>query len=129
MAEEKMMRLSQVARKLNVGLSTITEYLSSKGHEVDSTPNSKINQEQFTLLVKEFASSIHDKEEASGLTIGINYTETVVIDATTEHTTRKKEDDNEILIKNLAIVKEDILDEKVEEKIPVKANELKRGDS
>lgn len=122
MAEEKMMRLSQVARKLNVGLSTITEYLSSKGHEVDSTPNSKINQEQFTLLIKEFASSIHDKEEASSLTIGINLTETVVIDTTVEHTTRKKEDDNEILIKNLAIGKEDILEEKVDED-PVKEDE------
>lgn len=122
MAEEKMMRLSQVARKLNVGLSTITEYLSSKGHEVDSTPNSKINQEQFTLLIKEFASSIHDKEEASSLTIGINLTETVVIDTTKDHTTRKKEDDSEILIKNLAIGKEDILEEKVDED-PVKEDE------
>jgi len=119
-----MMRLSQVARKLNVGLSTITEYLSSKGHEVDSTPNSKINQEQFTLLAKEFASSIHDKEEASSLTIGISHTETVVIDTTIEHATRKKEEDNEILIKNLAIGKEDILEEKVEEEIPVKEDEI-----
>ncbi len=115
MAEEKMMRLSQVARKLNVGLSTITEYLSSKGHEVDSTPNSKITQEQFTLLAKEFASSLHDKEEASSLTIGINHTETVVIDGISDHTVRRKEEDNEILIKNLAIGKEDVLEEKVDE--------------
>ena len=129
MAEEKMMRLSQVARKLNVGLSTITEYLSSKGYEVDSKPNSKITEEQFTILAKEYASSLHDKEEASSLTIGISHTETVVIETISDHaTTRKKEEDNEILIKNLAIGKEDVLEEKVDEEYREK-EEVKEDES
>ena len=76
MAEEKMMRLSQVARKLNVGLSTITEHLSVKGFDVETNPNSKITQEQFNVLMKEFESSVMDKQEAAGLTIGKKQNET-----------------------------------------------------
>ena len=70
MSEEKMMRLSQVARKLNVGRNTIVDFLTDKGHEVDSSPNAKISGEQYGILAKEFAASAHEKEEASHLTIG-----------------------------------------------------------
>lgn len=36
MAEDKMMRLSLVAKQINVGISTIVQYLSAKGHKVDN---------------------------------------------------------------------------------------------
>ncbi|MFY0593177.1 translation initiation factor IF-2 [Roseivirga sp.] len=75
MSEEKMMRLSQVARKLNVGRNTIVDFLSAKGHSVDSSPNAKINGEQYSLLAKEFAASASEKEEASHLTIGTKHVE------------------------------------------------------
>jgi translation initiation factor IF-2 len=78
MSEEKMMRLSLAARKLNVGLSTITDFLSQKGFDVDSKPNSKISEEQFGMLAKEYASSAMEKEEASGLTIGKKHAGNVV---------------------------------------------------
>ena len=70
MAEGKMIRLSQAARKLNIGKDTIIEHLASLGHEVENNPNAKISEEDFQLLSKEFAASALDKEEASGLTIG-----------------------------------------------------------
>ena len=70
-----MHRLSQVARKLNVGSTTILDFLKAKGHEVDSSPNSKITDEQFELLSKEYASSVIDKEEASSLTIGSKHSD------------------------------------------------------
>ncbi|MEQ8879533.1 MAG: translation initiation factor IF-2 N-terminal domain-containing protein, partial [Cyclobacteriaceae bacterium] len=70
MSEERTYRLSQVARKLNVGSGTILDFLEEKGHPIDSNPNSKITQELFNMLSKEFADSAMDKEEASGLTIG-----------------------------------------------------------
>ncbi len=98
MAEEKMMRLGQVARKLNIGLPTIREFLSEKGHDVDSNPNAKINGEQFALLAREFADSAHDKEEASGLTIGTKHADNLVIKASSSQAP-KKEDEEEILIK------------------------------
>ncbi|OEK02557.1 translation initiation factor IF-2 [Roseivirga sp. 4D4] len=75
MSEEKMMRLSQVSRKLNVGRNTIVDFLSAKGHSVDSSPNAKINGEQYDLLAKEFAASASEKEEASHLTIGTKHVE------------------------------------------------------
>ncbi len=75
MSEEKMMRLSQVARKLNVGRNTIVDFLSDKGYEVDRSPNGKISGEQYDILAKEFAASAHEKEEASHLTIGTKIAE------------------------------------------------------
>ncbi|MBY0424252.1 MAG: translation initiation factor IF-2 [Cytophagales bacterium] len=73
MAEEKLMRLSQVARQLNVGISTITESLATKGYKVDSNPNAKITEAQFNLLLKEFESSSLDKKVANELTIGRSF--------------------------------------------------------
>jgi translation initiation factor IF-2 len=70
MSEEKMLRLGQVARKLNVGTATIVESLAKKGYEAENNPNFKINMEQVELLNKEFKSSALDKEEASHLSIG-----------------------------------------------------------
>ena len=101
MSEEKMMRLSQVARKLNVGRSTIIEFLSDKGFEVDSSPNSKINGEQYALLAKEFASSASEKEEASHLTIGTKHTDNLVIDKGNETPPPKKEETDDVLVRNL----------------------------
>ncbi len=54
MAEEKMMRLSLAARKLNVSIVTVTEVLGSKGHRIDSNPNAKLTLEQLGILAKEF---------------------------------------------------------------------------
>lgn len=70
MSEEKMMRLGQIARKLNVGTATIVESLSKKGYEVENNPNSKITLDQVSMLEKEFKSSALEKEEASHLSIG-----------------------------------------------------------
>ncbi|MEX2335859.1 MAG: translation initiation factor IF-2 [Fulvivirga sp.] len=101
MPEEKTMRLSQVARKLNVGRTTIIDFLADKGFEVDSSPNSKVTDEQFAMLSKEFAASASEKEEASGLTIGTKHNEHVVIDSESE-SSKKSDDEENILIKNLS---------------------------
>jgi translation initiation factor IF-2 len=63
MAEDKMMRLSQVARILNVGISTIVDHLSASGHKVEPNPNTKINAAQIDFLAKDFNS---EKLRASG---------------------------------------------------------------
>ncbi|WP_444544419.1 hypothetical protein [Salmonirosea aquatica] len=56
MAEDKMMRLSQVARILNVGISTIVDHLSANGYKVETNPNTKINAAQIDFLAKDFNS-------------------------------------------------------------------------
>lgn len=57
MAEEKTMRLSLVAKQINVGTSTILQFLLAKGHKVDNNPNAKLNFDQLTLLATEFGAN------------------------------------------------------------------------
>ena len=102
MADEKMMRLSQVARKLNVGKNTIIEALEDKGFEVENSPNAKISMEQFNMLAKEFESSAMDREEASGLTIGKKHADNFVIDQDHSEEVTGKEEEEEILIKGIS---------------------------
>ena len=47
-------KLIQVQRKLNVGINTVVEFLKSKGVEVEDNPNTRISDEQYSMLVKEF---------------------------------------------------------------------------
>lgn len=122
MAEEKTMRLSQAARKLNVGRSTIVDFLSQKGFDVDASPNSKINMEQFSMLSKEFAASAMDKEEASGLTIGTKHNDNQIIKAGEETKEVSEPDDEEILIKDNLTAPSEVQKQMAEEsarKIPV----------
>jgi translation initiation factor IF-2 len=102
MAEEKMMRLSQVARTLNVGLSTIAEHLNAKGFNIESNPNSKITVEQYNMLLKDFESSASDKKEASGLTIGTKRGDSVVVKSDIPTSKKTKDEEEEIFIKNLS---------------------------
>lgn len=71
MGEEKLIRLGQASRKLNVGHNTILDFLTKKGFSVEINPNVKLSPEQFSMLSKEFASSASEKAEASGITIGL----------------------------------------------------------
>ncbi|MDB5273368.1 MAG: infB [Chitinophagaceae bacterium] len=107
MAEDKMMRLSLAQKKLNVGISTMTEFLATKGFEVESNPNAKITTDAFNLLLKEFESSALEKKEASNLSIGKKHSEQhVVIDAEKPTTKKDTEEEQEILIKNNYIPEE-----------------------
>lgn len=92
MSEDKMMRLGQVARKLNVGISTIVDSMAKKGFDVEGNPNSKISMEQFNMLAKEFKSSAQEKEEASHLSIGKRHNETFTIKAEPEPEQPKKQE-------------------------------------
>ncbi|WBO84603.1 translation initiation factor IF-2 [Hymenobacter yonginensis] len=67
MAEAATKRLSQAAKDLNVGMSTIVETLTKKGFPVENKPTTKLTPEQVALLDKEFASSAQDKLEAAKL--------------------------------------------------------------
>ena len=119
MSEEKMMRLSQVARKLNVGRNTIVEYLAGRGIEIDSSPNAKITGEQYGMLASEFADSAHDKEEASSLTIGTKLSDDLTGGREVE-STPKKEEEERVLIKNVTVEESTVPDPKPKEEQKVK---------
>lgn len=98
MAEGKMIRLNQAARKLNVGIDTVVEFLSEKGHEIERSPNTKLTPDQYAILAKEYADSAHEKEEASGLTIGSKSGDNVVITAEVAPEKEETIKEEEILI-------------------------------
>jgi len=60
----KVKRLSKVARELNVGISTIVEYMSTQGVELDSNPNTKIESDHLDILSVKFAADQSLKEAA-----------------------------------------------------------------
>ncbi|MFO8239826.1 MAG: translation initiation factor IF-2 [Dissulfuribacterales bacterium] len=64
MSEKKAKRLSKIAREFNVGIATITEFLTSKGIEIESSPNAKIDPEIYDILAKEYVSDIDMKKES-----------------------------------------------------------------
>ena len=82
MGTGKATRLSKVARKFNVGISTIVEFLQKKGFEIDSNPNTKISEELFRLLITEYSSDLDIKKESEKLSMDQfrNRKETVSID-------------------------------------------------
>ena len=49
-------RLNKVTRDLNVGITTAVEFLQKKGFTVEANPNTKITEEQFEMLKKEFST-------------------------------------------------------------------------
>ena len=57
-------RLSKAAREFNIGMKTVVDFLVKKGFPIEMDPNAKLSQEMYTLLMKEFASEKHVKEEA-----------------------------------------------------------------
>ncbi|EJF09659.1 translation initiation factor IF-2, partial [Pontibacter sp. BAB1700] len=102
MAEDKIRRLKQVATTLNIGTATIVDYLSAKGFDVENKPTTKITAEQFSMLAKEFASSMQDKIEAEELNIGKKPQSNQVVESEPHHEPKKTtEPEQEILIKSV----------------------------
>lgn len=97
-------RLSKVARDFNVGISTIVDFLHKKGFDIGSDPNSKITDDAFTLLEKEYKGDINLKKESEKINLkshrGTHETISLedVKDAGHKHQEEDYEDD-EVIIK------------------------------
>lgn len=70
MTQKKGTRLNKVAREFNIGISTIVDFLSKKGIEVDSNPNTKISEEAYHFIIQEFSSDIDIKKESGKFNFG-----------------------------------------------------------
>ena len=57
-------RLNKVTRDLNVGIATVVEFLQKKGYTIEASPNTKITEEQYAVLVKEFSTDKNLKKES-----------------------------------------------------------------
>ena len=54
-------RAPKIAKQLNISLSRIEDFLKSKGFDIEVKPTSKINDEQYNLLLQEFSQDVSDK--------------------------------------------------------------------
>ncbi len=89
MSEDKSKRLGKIAREFNIGINTVIDYLAKKGHKIDPSPNTKISEEIYDLLAKEYQSEKSVKETAGKLHID-NHHETISI-------TDKPEEQKEVI--------------------------------
>ena len=61
MADNATIRLNKVLRELNISLDRAVDFLSSKGHDVDARPNSKISNDVYQVLLDEFQTDMSKK--------------------------------------------------------------------
>ncbi len=105
MAERKPERLNRLARKFNVGIQTIVDFLNKKGYSIDSNPNNKVPVEYLTILEKEYGSEMSAKQESQKFTRKMKVKkESVSIDDVSEQpaTTPEKKDEDTVFIKDLS---------------------------
>ncbi|TNF46212.1 MAG: translation initiation factor IF-2 [Bacteroidetes bacterium] len=75
----KPIRLGKAAGELNVGISTLVDFLGSKGVKIDINPNTKLEEEHYDLLRKEFAADQNMKEQSKFTTVKKEKRETISI--------------------------------------------------
>ncbi|TMM58288.1 translation initiation factor IF-2 [Maribacter algarum] len=61
MADNATIRLNKVLRELNISLDRAVDYLSSKGHEIEARPTTKISEEVHQVLLDEFQTDMSKK--------------------------------------------------------------------
>ncbi len=97
-------RISKAAREFNIGVTTVVDFLLKKGFTIEKDPNSKLSQEMYTLLMKEFATEKHVKEEAKKIGLHFTQHETITIDdKRLTSKDKEKELDEPLYIKNAAL--------------------------
>jgi len=99
MTEGKSINLLKAAKELNIGIATAVEFLSKKGFDIESKPNTKLNGEMYNVLLKEYQGDKIVKEEANQIVIGkIRRDETPIDQIPTKSASETETE--EILIKN-----------------------------
>jgi translation initiation factor IF-2 len=116
-------RLSKVAREFNVGISTIVDYLASKGKSIEASPNTKIEDDAYELLLKEFQSEKSTKEKAEEVSLAYKEERKVfsIKDVVKEEEPKEEETDDIDLDK----IKKDVTTKAPESKKPAADEEKK----
>lgn len=93
----KTHRLGRVAGELNVGVSTLIDFLNSKGIKQDVNPNSKLEEAHYELLRQQFADDQSLKAQSKLSSVKREKRETVSLrDAKPEEKPHDDEDDFDI---------------------------------
>jgi translation initiation factor IF-2 len=109
-------RLSKAAKEFNVGIQTIVDTLADKGFEIESKPNAKIEPAAYEILMDEFQDSKQLKEKAKTAGKVTANKETVTIEREKEERKEREEEKEEVLIKNVQGVTDDVYKPEVKEK-------------
>ncbi len=64
MSEKRVIRLNKVLRELNISLDRAVDHLKANGFAIESSPNAKISDEEYSALNKQFSAD-KGKKEAS----------------------------------------------------------------
>jgi translation initiation factor IF-2 len=94
MAEaNKPVRLSKVAREFNLGMTTVVEFLASKGIEVEANPNSKLDPETYALVRSNFQGDKETKEKAQASAASIQERESITLASAKRRASSKQEEE------------------------------------
>jgi len=115
---KKSIRLSKVAKELNVGISTIIDFFDKQGLDIKANPNTKISPEVYDMLVAEYSQDGKMKKESEKLSLGTHRSnpEVVTIDKKEEDNEEDDEEGDEVMIKDLSSGKTASPEAKEEEK-------------
>ncbi len=96
-------RIVKVASELGVGVEHVIDFLQTKGHK-DITRNSKVNEEQYSLLLRQFQEEKSVKEESKLVFSGRTKKDSATLEADeakpSEIQKQREEEKAEIIIKD-----------------------------
>ena len=107
---EGTIRLSKVLRDFNIGLQTLAEFLKKKGYDEPLNPNSKISDEVYALVSKEFGKDQLIKEQSKKVAIKIKE----ITELENNRSAEEEEPVKEVIIKSNVFTEQ----KKVESPVP-----------
>ena len=94
MAEaNKPVRLSKVAREFNLGMTTVVEFLASKGIEVEAKPNTKLDPETYALVKSNFQGDKETKQKAQASAATLQERESITLASAKKRAAAKQEEE------------------------------------
>ena len=85
------MRLSKVAKELNVGIANIVDHLASKGVEIDGRPNTKITLAAYEILKQQFSADVEQHKRSAEVAQARREEKEAIKAAATKNTLQKDE--------------------------------------
>ncbi|MFZ6051870.1 translation initiation factor IF-2 [Halocola ammonii] len=92
---KKAVRLSKAARELNVGISTIVDYLNKEGIDIDAKPNTKVEPEVYDKLVDQFQTDQKLKEQSKKANLTREERKTISLESSKKGVEEDEEDEDE----------------------------------
>ena len=89
----KPVRLSKAAREFNLGMTTVVEFLASKGIEVEAKPNTKLDPETYALVKSNFQRDKETKAKAQASAASIQERESITLATAKKRVAPKQEEE------------------------------------